>query len=246
MAAKRRPVDVELAELRRRAYGPDADIAADPAAQLRLRDLEARELGIEQPARIEQPAPAEDPPSAPETSDVASTEHGGEAPIAPPTIAFWRGAGPWVIAIAAVVVAIVAGTALLATELSRPQAELTLSSRPLPTDVVVPGITTTTLQAWGIPPGALAYHGRVGTLDVWTMTDGADVGCVLLSVDGSFYKQSCGRRPLEPQIDVLTGPDLIPPGSIDPPVPPGSTVRFGLSDEDVRVFIARPSADDAP
>ncbi len=34
----------ELAALRRRAYGPDADIAADPAALERLIELEARAL----------------------------------------------------------------------------------------------------------------------------------------------------------------------------------------------------------
>ncbi len=33
----------ELAELRRRAYGPHADIATDPVAQARLHELEALE-----------------------------------------------------------------------------------------------------------------------------------------------------------------------------------------------------------
>lgn len=35
----------ELARLRRRAYGPDADITADPAAQARLAELEAAHAG---------------------------------------------------------------------------------------------------------------------------------------------------------------------------------------------------------
>jgi hypothetical protein len=139
--------------------------------------------------------------------------------------------------------ALVTGTALLASEISRPRAELTLTSRSLPADVIVPGISTATLQSWGIPPGALTYHGRVGALDVWTMTDGMDAECLILSVDGSFFRQSCGRRPLGPQIDVVADGDLIPSGTIDPVVPAGSTVRIGVFDGAVRIFIARPRVD---
>ena len=40
MTLERDGVVAELAELRRRAYGPDGDIAADPAAQARLVELE--------------------------------------------------------------------------------------------------------------------------------------------------------------------------------------------------------------
>src|SRR4029450_3948501 len=46
----------ELADLRRRAYGPDADIQRDPGALHRLHELEA--LAREEPAAAEAPAPA--------------------------------------------------------------------------------------------------------------------------------------------------------------------------------------------
>ncbi len=237
-------MDVELAELLRRAYGPGADIAADPAAQRRLRALEAGEG--EAPADPpEQGAIPTDASSAPAPLDDAPTpQETGEGARAPASTGpFWRRNLPWAITIAAVTLALAAGAALVAAEISRPRAELTLTSRLLPSDAIVPGISTTTLNTWGIPPGALSYHGQVGALDVWTMTNGSDAACLLLSTDGSFYKQSCSRRPLEPQIDVLADPDLIPPGSIDPAVPPGSTVRIALVDAVVEVFIARPPAD---
>lgn len=242
MAGKRRLIDVELAELRRRAYGPDADIAADPAAQMRLRALEAQEQQQLAAREIEQSASPDNSSSPPETSNEASTRQDTEAGgrITARTVPFGRGVGPWMLAIVTMTFALMTGTALLATEISRPRAELTLTSRSLPADVIVPGISTATLQSWGIPPGALTYHGRVGALDVWTMTDGMDAACLILSVDGSFYRQSCGRRPLEPQIDVVADSDLIPSGSIDPAVPSGSTVRIALSGPVVRIFIARP------
>jgi hypothetical protein len=246
VAGKRRLIDVELAELRRRAYGPEADIAADPAAQVRLRALEAREQQQVAASVMEQGASPGDSASPPENWKEDPTLQGSEdgARIAPPTIAFRRRLGPWMIAIAAMTLALVTGTALLATEISRPRAELTLTSRSLPADVIVPGISTATLQSWGIPPGALTYHGRVGALDVWTMTDGRDAECLILSADGSFYRQSCGRRPLQPQIDIVADSDLIPSGSIDPVVPRGSTVRIGVFEGAVRIFIARPRSGD--
>ncbi|BDV31624.1 hypothetical protein [Microbacterium terricola] len=221
MADNRRAIEVELAELRRRAYGPDADIAADPAAQSRLRDLEAGEQE--------------------EIADVSAPRDAAGTPgVAAPPNSRWRRSGPWIVAGAAITIALLAGAALVAEETSRPQAELTLAARSVPGDVIVPGISTATLRAWNIPPGALAYNGRVGNLDVWTMTDGADAGCVILSVEGSFYRQSCGRRPLAPQIDVVADPELIPSRSMDPAVPPGSVVRIGLFDDVVRIFVARP------
>lgn len=242
MAGEHRPVDVELAELRRRAYGPDADIEADPAAQLRLRTLEAREQQEGAPRLAEGGASSGDPTFVPSTPDDGSSGHDSEkgARVPASTTASWRRAGPWAITVAATILALAAGSAVLATELSRPRAELTLISRPIPADVSVPGISTTTLQSWDIPPGALGYHGRVGALDVWTMTGGTDAECLLLSVEGSFYKQACVRGPLDPQIDVLADLELIPPGSIDPAVPPGSTVRIAVRDAVVGVYIARP------
>jgi len=46
----------ELRELRLRAYGPDADIAADPGAQRRLQELEAREASASSPHRVAHPS----------------------------------------------------------------------------------------------------------------------------------------------------------------------------------------------
>src|SRR6187431_1990741 len=58
----------ELAELRRRAYGPHADIATDPVAQARLHELEA----LERETR-----------SVPEFSDAAETASETVVPARP-------------------------------------------------------------------------------------------------------------------------------------------------------------------
>ena len=117
MAGKRSLIDVELAELRRRAYGPDADITADPAAQMRLRALEALEQQQAAARVIEQGASPGISSSPPETPNEASTRQdteGGDR-IAARISPFWRGVGPWMIAIAAMTLALVTGTALLAS-----------------------------------------------------------------------------------------------------------------------------------
>lgn len=90
----------ELALLRRRAYGPDADIEDDPAALARLRELEAAagpegrisrgSSGLQLPARAdepaapakEQPAEALAAPSEPPADSEGDTGMG--QPVAPP------------------------------------------------------------------------------------------------------------------------------------------------------------------
>jgi hypothetical protein len=99
MPAPTDPAADELRALRARAYGPDADIHADPAALARLQELEAQNRSAAAPA-TEEPTPlplseeagtdaagpttapvddvaADDPVPAPATAD-------GDAPDAPP------------------------------------------------------------------------------------------------------------------------------------------------------------------
>ena len=70
--AERSTDDAELAQLRRRAYGPDADIASDPVAQARLRELESSR-------RAPEPSFAS-APSAPSAPSASSAPSGLSAP----------------------------------------------------------------------------------------------------------------------------------------------------------------------
>lgn len=65
--------DDELAQLRARAYGPNADIGADPVAQARLRSLEERLRSVTLPAHAET-ARSDGEPAAPSDPGTAAPE----------------------------------------------------------------------------------------------------------------------------------------------------------------------------
>ena len=118
------PAEDELAALRRRAYGPDADIGADPRAQARLAELErhhaTREYDAPAVARRAPPigrAREVDPPPTVDTADGASAvsdagdgaDRRNAATPSASAPAGMRRALPWVIAAGAGVVAIALG-----------------------------------------------------------------------------------------------------------------------------------------
>jgi len=86
-------VDEELAALRKRAYGADADIRHDPAALARLAELERlhRNGHVPQPATPPTPAPAPPPRPLIAASTVAAAASGSapgpRSPAAPPPAA---------------------------------------------------------------------------------------------------------------------------------------------------------------
>lgn len=69
--------DGELQALRRRAYGPDADIFGDPAALSRLRELEGKERPVEPGPEV---AVRDSPPATPESVEFPEPE---PAPVEP-------------------------------------------------------------------------------------------------------------------------------------------------------------------
>ena len=111
------PDEDELDTLRRRAYGPDADIGADPRAQARLADLERRHAtrDSEAPAvaRTAPPIGRATEADPPPTLDTAPERRIAAPPAAPTPSASapapMRRALPWVIAAGAGVVAIALG-----------------------------------------------------------------------------------------------------------------------------------------
>lgn len=90
--------DAELRQLRRRAYGPDADIASDPAALARLRELEGERRTEEAPSAAETPGASATPaiataspvpprpplPATPAIGDASAPTGDSSAPDAQP------------------------------------------------------------------------------------------------------------------------------------------------------------------
>ena len=254
----------ELAELRRRAYGPHADIATDPVAQARLHELEALERETRStsessgtvetiseaviPARtapsVEEPAAI---PADPTAESVAASS-GTEAPSDVGGIRALRTARkrmPWLIAVVAGAVAVVAVAALVVGEFSRPNPEVSLPARTVPPTVAEPDLSESMRQVWGIPDAPIIYRGSVGRLNLWTTTDGTQWDCVLLSMQGQIYRASCAHQPLPAMVDFVTENATIPPESLDPEIPVGSFLRFMWDGDMLNVYVARLPVDEA-
>ena len=90
MSADDDPREDELRRLQARAYGPDADIMADPAALARLRELEdagARALARDADLRLP-PSPSDVGPRVARDVDLAPSGPADQAPTSPPAAAF--------------------------------------------------------------------------------------------------------------------------------------------------------------
>jgi hypothetical protein len=247
----------ELADLRRRAYGPGGDIDADPTAQARLAELEAaeRETRDGTPERdLKGHGKAPDPSTAsspsPASTD-ADTPESDEAEPQPPLRArlSWRRHPrlPWMVAAAAAVVAVVALASTVAGELSKPHPELSFAVTDPPGDAVRPPLDSGAIDYWGIENSALDYRGSVGHLDIWTLTSDQDVACIFFSTGGEYWGQNCAVRPLSTIVDFRSSPDTIPADSLSPEVPAGSFIRFAWEGDVVNVYVVRLNAQaDAP
>jgi hypothetical protein len=137
---------LELAELRRRAYGPDADIARDPVAQARLAELEdasrrenpgpalALSSGQRTPSRV---AEHRDDAHRPAADELASTSRPDPAPA---QMSRRRTPGArrsvWIVAVLGVVAVVMVGAVALWPRLvPAPAAAPTPSTTPVATDV---------------------------------------------------------------------------------------------------------------
>src|SRR4051794_6575635 len=179
----------ELADLRRRAYGPDADIQRDPSAVLRLNELE--DLVRETPDAVvdslpgvggeedldEEPAPAAAPPAP-----IPETPRRGRSRIP-----------KWSIAAIAAVAGIVIGASALwliqrSTSMEAPP-DLTLkptasgSSRG-------PGFAQN-LDFWGVDRGTVAAYEPFDSIGVWTALSNDGSRCIVLSSEGQIFTATC-------------------------------------------------------
>ena len=263
------PPEDELAALRRRAYGPDADIGADPRAQARLADLEhqlsTREHGASAVARtrppIGQATEVDDPATVATAHGASATPDAGDeaetgisatpAESAPSAKAPGRRRRtlPWMIATGAAVVATALG-AMYVYAANEPDAvtEPLVEARLVALDEPPPG---------NVPPALseedLAYlaavaettepvfvsHGGYGPLEVWSTTTRHNWQCLAVVFESSVWRFNCSVSSLDTVADVSVQESLLPTDAPGGPIPEWSDVRFVLHDDVVDVYIGR-------
>jgi len=241
-----RPPADELAALRRRAYGPDADIDADPIAQARLAELE---LELAHRARRASDGAPSDRDVDPGGSGVRHPKLGSSASRAdsPPPVTRVpaprtgrvRRALPF-IAVAASIVAVIAGAILAYERFSRPQpvAHLeALSDVPRGTDL--PVLEPQDLQRWEVTNPGFVSHGEYGALDAWEMTGAARRQCLVVSVGGDVVGVHCTAPTIDTVVDVLSVNSWMPVAPDGGRIPSQSTIRFVLHDDVIDVYLGR-------
>lgn len=239
----------ELRELRRRAYGPEADIADDPAAQERL-------VALELSARAASVPPLEVPEVAPETAETRVAADDGADPESlpdaePPTDApvvltrrtaaperrraWWRRRSAWVIAAGAIVLTVAVSWSAMA--LLAPRGDLALapviSSDGDRQRLMGQGI----LEMYGIDRGTLQQYDPYRQLRVWSASAAGGNRCIVLESEVyGVYGVNCAPAGLDPTFDLYMYPGV--PTEISGDLPTGSVVRFVLGPSGVSVWVA--------
>ncbi|WP_344093493.1 hypothetical protein [Microbacterium deminutum] len=224
----------ELARLRERAYGPDADILNDAAARARLDELELRRVvDSSRTADAADTAPAvEDGPSSP---GAAGTEApAAPSPSRPAAGRVWRRrrlALVWIAStVAAVALGAAAATAVIQTSGSH-DAVLGTTSAP----AVGAAFDPTDVQGIRYYESFAGIHVASGTvagrpcLTVWTAANATVTA-------SSFH---CGTRQFPPSIDLVlddAAGDIIPAEAIKR-FGRGAIIRFALVRDTVTVDI---------
>lgn len=245
----------ELAALRRRAYGPSADIALDPAAQQRLSELEElarpplvppaetldpltpefdRADDAEAPGAGRHRLPGADPTSlAAELTDAS--------PAAPPADRpWWRRIPLWSVT-AVIGIAVGAAIALTWPNDDAPPPDLTLGIDPGGGERGA-GFAEN-LDYWGVDPGTVVPHEGYDAIEVWTARGVDESRCLLLSHEGAFLSATCTGAGLDPVLDftVYDGMSL----DLETPLPVGTIIRFVGHEGSVDVWV-RPPGGQAP
>jgi hypothetical protein len=249
----------ELAELRRRAYGPNADIHNDPAALARLHELETLERPPLQAAQ--------------EVADAGIAEHRERADAAAPTVSTWlddlaptrehgepRADGEpraaddepsdEVVApekngrrrakrIAAAAGVFVMGVAVgvLAVISLQPQPAFTMAAQEGLGDID----PTLPMQFgyWGeVDEGSMTSYGTFGEFDVWSASGDGGSTCLFLTDGIEFGGMGCADVGLDPLVDIgaFYGYGRIE----DDRIPSGSTARLLLQDGRIEGWLSEP------
>lgn len=239
----------ELAALRRRAYGPDADIHGDPVALARLHELEARE----------RPAGAGDGPAASDAPDAGSARPtSGTAARAPdvadpaiPSRLPRRRVPGWVIAFGFLLlgggiggaVGGAVGASLATASATPPDATLRLAAAG---SVERTGDWGQVLSAWGMDASSLVPFEEYRGIEVWAGRSDDGARCVLLAVRGAPATGSCASGGLEPMLDFVV--DARRDARVDTALPDGTVMRFLARSSTIDVWVRPPAGStvDAP
>ncbi|MGZ0710600.1 hypothetical protein ACWPKO_19920 (plasmid) [Coraliomargarita sp. W4R53] len=218
----------ELAALRRRAYGPDADIWSDVDAQRRLHELEQRERPQDQVAAGGESARGRDRGPEPLPATLPQVPP-GVAADAPPTP---RGRPLWLVALISLLVGGIVGAALVSASIPRADLVLRETSDRLPEEI------SRQIVDWGGADSAIQGHEALGELTVWTAQSATGDTCMILVSASSIQAMWCAPGGMDPSIDVLVGRDVPVPG---PEFPEGSALRLIAGDDGVAVWMSPPT-----
>ncbi len=252
----------ELQELRRRAYGPDADIETDPAALARLHELEdaaaAKPAATSDPSAPEAAAkPATDAlPSPPDSSadapaadplETAEPSAPAQAP-ASPRVSRLRALAARTTAtrrarlltgiVAVVVVGLIGG--VIGWQAAQPRADRVLA--PTSETLAVAGDEQSILSGGYGLEGRLRGHEPYGALHAWTGRTHEGLECLVISLGevavDNIVGVGCAPDGLPASVDVFMWPGWSVQADLDLPV--RSLVRFVRAGDQVRVTLAVP------
>ncbi|WP_171013173.1 LamG-like jellyroll fold domain-containing protein [Microbacterium sp. 2FI] len=252
----------ELQRLRRRAYGPHADIAGDAAAQERLSELEAAQRRDRAPvvdSPVSEYVPVLEPLegsrpasiSVPQPVMAASAEHerdGGPVaeqgpagaattdpgPIDRARSAPWqrRRLMPWVIAMVVVLAAAIGVSVFVVDEPGRPRPVAQLTPQGQPGPASIPANDEVPVR-YDLTVADFVSYGSYGPLQIWSTTKLENQRCIAVLHEKHISVFECTA----PSVDTIADIDMDP--NELPPAPWGELspyVRFVLHDDVVDVY----------
>ncbi|GAA1959777.1 hypothetical protein [Microbacterium deminutum] len=224
----------ELKDLRRRAYGPDADIQRDPEALDRLHELEAQvrlgDLG-DRASHLIEPTPeaAGDADTSGARESVAEPETAGSRPG-------WRRVALWASVAAVGVIGVGMGVALAASMAPHPDATLA------PTDHVQIDLEDTwllSISQWLTTEARPVQHEPFHKLQVLSATSKDGASCLVVTWANHWSDFSCTPQGLTPVVDFVSY--LGGPQPLDEQLRVGTVIRFELDGDVVDVTMRVPS-----
>lgn len=255
-SSPRSDAERELDELRRRAYGPHPDIQSDPAALVRLTDLEAARTAITRPAsgtEVSAPAAPPDSGSAPHSTWTGSIdERPGSATSIVPVAesrtgsmsSIWRrltATRARRYSFMAGALAVILAAVFTVTWILRPHPDATL--RPVADEADSAVLTMleflSTLEfAWGEATGQSSFRGyqQYRGVEPWFFVDGRGYQCfMLISRSGPTVD---GANCVPPGVDLFADidGDFLPADDGMTRLPNGM-VRFHYRGDSVDVFL---------
>ncbi len=227
----------ELADLRRRAYGPGADIHSDDSALARLHELEEHErVASEMPAACgvaaasstaEVLAEASTPAAATlvaahadaERQEFARPETTIPASRSRPT-AWWRRLPVWVLLVGTAVVGVAIGMGLPRLSTTAPAATVSPDeSSHLEPDF----LSADTLEFFGLDADSMVPYEMFQGSRAWSGVNSSGHRCLFIAVKGLWVDGGCTPVGLPPQAEYVVYAEL---ATVNGNPTPGNVVRY--------------------